>query len=495
MSELIYIRPFNSVHDHISCSRGVAMELHEHFSFLVPNAQYDPRVKSRKWDGYIRLYSLNTSLLYAGLRPRVEEFARARDYLYNAPPEESEFSLIEAAADIQAMDLPLQPRDYQVEAFIHCIRKNRALVVSPTASGKSLLAHMLLKHYMRLSLIIVPSINLVEQMAKNLHEFGWSGDSVDTIYSEAKRRPDAPVTISTWQSLMRAEDLTKFEVVIGDEAHGFKAKELKGIMERLTTTRYRFGLTGTLDGTLTNKLVLEGLFGPVYQNVQTHELISNQTLASLRVKIIVLGHSEETRQVLAGMRRVPKGWEKNTEAKKRIYRDEQDIIISSVPRNRFLCNLAASLKGNTILLFHFVEKHGRALHAQLLRANPGRSIHYVAGEVDADAREHIRQIMMQEQNAIVVASDGTFAQGVDIPSLQNVILASPGKGRIRLLQSIGRGLRRTNGKSECTVFDISDDLSWRRWKNFSLRHLTERTKIYNQERFPYRIYRVALKNA
>jgi len=320
----------------------------------------------------------------------------------------------------------------------------------------------------------VPTINLVTQMATNLVEYGWDARDITT-----ERNALAQVHVHTWQALQNLPEswFSGFDVVVGDEAHGFKANELKGIMERMKSTEHRFGLTGTLDGTATHQMVLEGLFGPIIRSTTTRELIRRGTLAQLEVKVIVLGHSDEDRKALA---------------KSKTYASEVSFLTSCEPRNRFLRNLATSLDGNTILLFHFVERHGKPLHAELKRMN-GRPVYFVSGEVEAEVREEIRRIVDRETDALIVASDGTFAQGVDIPSLRNIILAAPGKGRIRLLQSIGRVLRQHDGKDGCTVFDIADDLSWRKRQNHTLRHLNERVRIYNQEGFKYTTYRVALR--
>jgi type I site-specific restriction endonuclease len=126
--------------------------------------------------------------------------------------------------------------------------------------------------------------------------------------------------------------------------------------------------------------------------------------------------------------------------------------------------------------------------------NNDRSVYWVSGEVSGEQREEIRKVVEKESNAIIVASFGTFSTGVNIKNLHNIIFASPSKSRIRNLQSIGRGLRKSNTKTSSTLYDIADNLSWKTKKNYTLLHFMERVKIYNEEKFEYKIYKVNLEN-
>jgi superfamily II DNA or RNA helicase len=266
-------------------------------------------------------------------------------------------------------------------------------------------------------------------------------------------------------------------VVIGDEAHLFKAKSLTSIMSKLCSCVYRFGFTGTLDGTQTNKLVLEGLFGPVRKVTTTSELIEQKHLSNFQIKAIILKYSDVIRQQL----------------KNSAYQDELDFLVRNDSRNRFITNLALSLEGNNLLLFQFVEKHGKVLH-ELIKSEAQVPVFFVHGGVDGDEREEIRRIVQQKQNSIIIASSGTFSTGVNIPNLHNIIFTSPSKSKIRNLQSIGRGLRKSDSKYMATLYDIADDLTWKTRKNYTILHFVERMKIYNEEKFDYKIYQVNLKD-
>jgi superfamily II DNA or RNA helicase len=141
-----------------------------------------------------------------------------------------------------------------------------------------------------------------------------------------------------------------------------------------------------------------------------------------------------------------------------------------------------------------VEKHGRILYDMILEKANGRKVFFVHGGVDTDDRENIRRIMEKENGAIVVASFGTFSTGINIRNLHNIIFASPSKSRVRNLQSIGRSLRQSDGKEMATLYDISDDLRWKKQVNFTLQHFIERVAIYNEEKFPIKIYNIGLKD-
>lgn len=286
------------------------------------------------------------------------------------------------------------------------------------------------------------------------------------------------IICSTWQSIYKLPKkwFDQFNVVIGDEAHLFKAKSLTSILTKMDNCKYRFGFTGTLDGTHTNKLVLEGLFGPVYKVTSTSELIKQKHLSDFSIKNIILTYPDDIKKLVSKMD----------------YQQEIDYLVRMNKRNRFITNLTLSLKGNTLLLYQYVDKHGKVLYDNLKTLSPDRNIFFISGEINGDEREIIRKCVEEEKNAIIVASSGTFSTGVNIKNLHNVIFSSPSKSRIKNLQSIGRVLRKSNIKSKATLYDIADDLTWKSKKNFTILHFMERIKIYNEEKFNYKICNVLL---
>ena len=247
------------------------------------------------------------------------------------------------------------------------------MLVSPTASGKSMIIYMLARYYPMKKLIIVPTTGLVAQLASDFHEYGYA-DDIHMITAGASKDIDTEITITTWQSIYKLPRkwFEQFQVVVGDEAHLFKAKSLTTIMSKLVDCPYKFGFTGTLDDSQTHKLVLEGLFGPVEKVVTTSELIEQKHLAELKINICILDHSKENKSKMA----------------RASYRDEVNYIIACKPRNDFLIELCKELKGNTLLLYALVEKHGKVLYDMAKELD--RPIFFIHGGVSGEERNEVR---------------------------------------------------------------------------------------------------------
>lgn len=494
MSDLI-INKLNEVYLKITCEKHFAKELSEYFTFFVPGYQFVPAYRNRIWDGKIRLFDLRNNTLYIGLLSYVNLFCKERNYTYEIQDGldiQDEFSAYHAQKFAESLNLesagkPITANEHQIKAFIHVMQQRRALILSPTASGKSLIIYLIVRQlldYQKLKgLIIVPTTSLVEQLYSDFADYGFSSNNyVHRIYQGKEKQTDLPITISTWQSLYKLpkEYFQQFDYVIGDEAHLFKAQSLTTILTSCTKAKYRIGLTGTLDGTKTHKLVLEGLFGEVEKVITTKELIDQGKLSNFDIKCLVLKHSDEV----------------CLQYKDCDYQSEIKYLIESEIRNKFIKNLAVSLQKNTLVLYQMVDKHGKILYDMIRETkNIGdRKVFFVHGGVDTVDREEIRKIMEIENDAIVVASYGTFSTGINIKNLHNIIFAMPTKSTIRTLQSIGRGLRQKEGKDLATLYDIADDMRHKKHMNFTLKHFVERTKIYNEEQFPFKIYKIGLKN-
>jgi superfamily II DNA or RNA helicase len=485
-----------------SQDEGALMEVSEFFTFMAEGYKFSPAYKNKMWDGKIRLFNRRNNSLPYGLLAHLAEFCKTRGYGMNVDKDISNVKgpTIESLKDfIEGIPLSnggktISPRDYQFDGFQQAVRERRSLLISPTGSGKSLIIYLTLRWYLEnyddgeKVLIIVPTTALVAQLKKDFIDYSEFDDDYDAvsdvheIYSgKEKHNFDSRVVITTWQSAVNLDKgwFRRFGMVIGDEAHTFKAKSLNAIMANLTNASYRIGTTGTIDNLQVNKLVLIGNFGPVYRVTSTRELMDSDTLAQLKIQCVVLKYPDEIRKVVC----------------KAEYKQEIDFIVAHANRNRFITNLAVDQKGNTLVLFNYVEKHGKPLHKLISGkvTDPNRKVFYVSGSVDTDERERIRTITEKEKNAIIVASLGTFAVGINLKNLHNIIFASPTKSQIRVLQSIGRGLRKSDDGRPCTLFDISDDLSWKKKKNYTLTHAVERVKIYDAERFEYKIHEIPIQ--
>ena len=486
MTHLI-IKKKNEVFVTVESEQHVYHELSDYFTFEVPGAKFMPQYRNKYWDGKIRLFDMRRNEIYAGLVDRIISFCNRKDYtyefegskFYGLPIEENDLISPAGVTDYVKSISRHKPRPYQIMGVHDALKHNRKLLLSPTASGKSLMIYAITRYHIehdRKILIVVPTTSLVEQMYKDFEDYGWNASKYcHRVYAGKDKNTDQNVTITTWQSIYKLDRkyFKNFNVVIGDEAHLFKSRSLVSIMTKLLDCKYRYGFTGTLDGTQTHKWVLEGLFGPTYKIIRTDELMKKGYLSKLNIKVLTLKHPAR---------------------KFENYEDEIQYLITHTQRNNFIKNLAIDQKGNTLILYTRVESHGLPLF-DLINSNKeeNRKCFFVHGGVDTEDREEVRTITEKEDNAIIIASYGTFSTGINIRNLHNVIFASPNKSKIRNLQSIGRVLRKGDNKIKATLFDIADDITYGSSKNYTLNHMMERVKIYNEENFNYEMLTIPLK--
>lgn len=548
MSDILHISKANETYIRLKADRHILMELWDHFSYPHPNAAFIPAFREKRWDGKVRLLDLRSGKLPLGLHLLVKEYCDQMGYevSYEDPIDvENPFSveefrrMIEAlkpSTEIEGVREMIVPHDFQERGIIHAIQANRSLLLSATASGKSFMIYVLLRYYLARTkgkiLIIVPTTALVSQLYDDFIDYAHYVDfnveaNCHKVYDGGEKRTDKRVTISTWQALAVKERLPKeildelkaektpaqvkaivkkwnkqapyileeeffheFKVVFGDECHKFSSQdpggggELEEIMSKLINARYRIGTTGTLRDAKIHHMVLEGIFGKVYKVVTTRELIDQKKAAELYIKCLQFQYSDAERKMM----------------KKKSYPEEMEFLQSHQHRNRFVRDLALSLDGNTLVLFEKIDKHGKILF-DMIKDNiaPGRKLFFVYGKTPTEDRNQVRKITEGEKDAIIVASYGTFAEGVNIRNINSIIFASPTKAKVRVLQSIGRGLRLSRRKTMVTLYDLADDLSiWNKsgtmvHDNYSLQHFTERINFYNTEQFDYKLYKCWLE--
>ncbi len=491
---MIKVTKINEVYLRVTTDPSISQELNDFFTFDVPGAKFMPLYKNRMWDGKARLYNMYRRELYVGLLPYLKEFANTLEYPIEldmenvGDPVSTEYvENFAKSLKLQSQEKDIEIRNYQIEAVKHAINNGRSLLLSPTASGKSLIIYTLIRYHQRFDrkqLIIVPTTSLVEQLYGDFQDYAtkenWQvSENCHRIYGGKEKTNDYPITISTWQSIYKYPKswFDKFDVIYGDEAHLFKAKSLTTILDKCVNSKYRIGTTGTLDGSKTHKLVLEGIFGTVKHVTTTKKLMDTNRIAELKIVAMVLDYSESDRKSMKDM----------------TYQEEMDWLVSNNKRNIIIRNLSITQKGNTLVLFQYVEKHGRIIFDMINnKVSDTRKVFFVFGGTDTDTREQIRAITENETDAIIVASYGTFSTGINIRNLHNIVFASPSKSRVRNLQSIGRGLRKGTDKLSCNLFDIGDDLQWKSKKNYTLIHMIERIKLYNEEGFNYKLVRIPI---
>jgi superfamily II DNA or RNA helicase len=402
MTETVVVEKYDEVFMKVTSDPGTRQEIMQYFSFRPPGYQFVPAYKNKVWDGYIRLYNPMRPLLYAGLLEYVKKFCEDRGYNIVIPDEMQPRTDVpddyveELAAEIKAK---LKPRDYQIEYVLNALRGNRSLSLSPTSSGKSFIIYLIQQHYWRAfryrTLIIVPTISLVHQMAGDFMDYGCDPSEIYRIQGGVDKNTSASITVSTWQSLIKQpkEWFDQFKVVLGDEAHLFQAKSLTTIMEKLTDAPFRHGFTGTISSeSKVHRLVLEGVFGPVRRYVTTKELMDEGTVADFKVKALVLSHNPETRKLFAQAIKPLK--------KTQRYAAERTFLFNHDKRNLFIRNLVWSLEGqNNLILFDQIENHGKIIEPLLRRED--RVLHFIHGGVSGEAREEVRKIV-ENDNTIKI---------------------------------------------------------------------------------------------
>ena len=464
MMDKVYIETMDGVHNKIfTTNMGIEQELSEYFSFHVPNYQFMPAYKNG-WDGKIRLYG-KKNILYAGLWQEVKNFCHKNGYEFVDNRESHEKVSLEDLKDfISTLGLPekFEIRDYQYNAILKAINNRRMVVESSVASGKSLIIYILCRWYQGKSLVIVPTVTLVHQLAKNFQEYGCNIPIHKIHYGQEKDTPNE-IVISTWQSLITVSKgwFQKYNHVIVDEAHLAQSKSMRHVLESCTMAQDRIGLTGSMKDTEAHKMVIEGLLGPTETVSRARELIDRGYLAKLQINCIILEHDRR---------------------KFDSYPDEIKHITTAPERNAFIIKLAKSLKGNTLVLFNF-EDQGLMLR-KLAEDKIDLPIFYIQGKVKGKEREDIRLKIQDMNESILIASEKTTGIGVDIPSMDNIILASPSKSRGKLIQAIGRILRK-NGKT-ARAYDLADDFGG----NYTMNHFKKRIQIYRQENHSYNIKKI-----
>ena len=460
-------------------------QLSDYFTFEVPGAKFSPQYRNKFWDGKIRLANLKNFTLYAGLWEEIIKFAKELDVKVEFEGNKFSFpgrdqpvtdDMIEGFLKVVEPD-QIKFRDYQKEAFKIAIRKQRALLLSPTASGKSLIAYSLCRWWEQVHdrkiLIIVPTISLVSQLQGDFNQYSNNKYNTYGITGGVEKNTDSRCIISTWQSIynMPASWFAQFSSVIVDEVHHATAKSIQKIMNKMIICPDRIGLTGTLQETKTHELVLKGLFGPLSKIITTKELIDRDQVSDLEVRILSLEYKEEYCKLVSTYK----------------YQDEIDFLINYEKRNKIIAKMASDLPGNTLVVFNRLV-HGQTIF-DLIETKKDK--HYVAGETDKDLRETIRYLT-EENDTIIVASLGVFSTGINIRNLHNLIFAHPTKSKIKVLQSIGRVLRKPDNGKKATVFDIVDNLKYKARDNFVLRHANERVKFYVDESFNFKISKLEL---
>jgi len=499
----IHVGKLNETYMQIGADNAILKELSDFFSFEVPNAKFMPQVKYGMWDGKKRLFNYTNQTLYVGLYRHLQVFAADREYKiieYDSVLPIKDVSYVNYESFMNSLNIhsdgfKITPHYFQETAILHALNNERATIVSPTSSGKSLIIYALAEWHRQNNkriIIVVPTVSLVLQMYSDFKDYSseieWDvAEHCHKIYAGEEKDSIKPIIITTWQSMQKKKPsyFHKFDVVIVDEGHLAKADQLTKILESSVNASIRYGFTGTLQDTEMHKLVILGLLGPDKKIIGTKQLMDEGYVANLTIKVLLLKYSEEARKEL---RRACLSAKKSGGS---AYQTEMEYIVSSEIRMKQVMNLCKSTVGNSLVLFQLVEKHGKLI-AKELEKKTGKIVLFISGATKAEDREEIRKRMEVEENIILVASYGTFSTGVSVKNIKNVIFASPSKSKIKVLQSIGRGLRVSKTKKSVTLFDIVDDLTYSTKKtsypNYVIKHFHSRWQFYKDEKFNVKLY-------
>lgn len=496
MSDSVTLSEINA--SQMSCvgsDSGIDQEIAAHFTFYAEGYKFSPLYKRRIWDGKIRLFNPSKQLLPRGLYAEIEKFCIDRNYdlLNNLNQNSTDNTAIinfvnDFRITVNNEVIPL--RDYQKNAAIKALSNKRLILISPTRSGKSAIIYCIIRYCLQFNkkiCLVVPKVDLVEQMYSDFEAYSAHEPEIyiphicHRLYAGKSKRFSQPVLISTWQTLskMSPEFLNEFDVLIGDEAHTFAAKSLVKILDSMTNVSMRIGTTGTLNAdNKIHEFTLQGMFGPHYTVISTQGMIKAGAAVPLKIKIIKLKYKDSPLKLMD-------------------YVDEQKWVIKNKSREQFIINLAMSQHKNqngTVLVLFKNIAYGKLLYNGIAnKIDDASKLHFIDGGIDVDDRAEIKTLISDGASHIIVASFGTTSTGTTLPSVNCIIFAQSGKSRIRNLQSLGRGLGLSDGKTHCTLIDIVDDLRLTEKKyNISLIHMVERLQQYRNEGHPVKVLEFTL---
>lgn len=478
------------------------MEISERFSFKVDNAQFDPRVRSGRWDGIKRLYNRTHKRMYSGLLFELVKFISKQEYTFKIDP-----ALLVAPsaelADIQALTTdfirphdkgqPIEPYDYQYEAVTYMMNAGRSICLAATSAGKSLSMYLAIRLYQMADelegkriLIVVPSKMLVEQLYGDFDNYStfegsqWKASTFcQKVTGNYSKYIERPIVITTWHSLktLHESTITQAGAIFVDECHSVKGPVLAELLEAAVNCDIRHGLTGTLDDMESNVLAAQGLLGPAKRIVTAKQIIDAGRATEVVVNCMILDYDKDTKRAFnVDQQNASKSSMQNAR-----YQSEINFINNLACRFNFIQTMVLSLKGNSIVLFDRVEDQGIPLYEDMKSKH--EHTYLICGDTSDAEREQIKAMFEKYNDVILYATFSIMSTGVSIKNLHNMIFGSSSKAKIRVLQSIGRLMRLHESKSIATLYDLVDKIDYNGQPNATFKHVEERIKFYAAEKF------------
>lgn len=373
------------------------------------------------------------------------------------------------------LPLNLKLYDYQQDVVERCIDVGRGTVVLATAGGKTLITSSIINH-LRCTLFeskkdfkcifIVPSLSLVEQTVDKFKEYGvkftyskWTGKHELNLNTDV---------IVCNLGIMQSKNtdlafLENIDLLIVDEVHVLRSGNNFNKIIDLIKTPHKFGFTGTLPESNIDKWNIIGKIGPVLYERKSYELRKDNFVSSVQISILEIYYKTRPPQSLNVLDK---------------YRTEIEFLIDNEFRNKVISKISSNANNNILIMVDYI-RHGEKIYNILKNNTTGKEIYFIQGSVEAEVRETIRKKMEYKNNVICVAISKIFSTGIDIKNLHNIIFAGGGKAKIKILQSIGRGLRLHKDKKMLQIIDLQDQL------HYSIEHGNKRIKFYEQEKIPF----------
>jgi len=453
------------------------------FKYEDPTARFRPAYKLGRWDGTVSFFGLGGTT-YLSLLPQVLEYLESKNFYIELEDQRTPITLgfEKISTDFWGEKTwpkghrfegqPIRLRDDQVEVINIFLENPQCIQEIATGFGKTITTATLSKiceKYGR-TITIVPNKSLVEQ---TLEDFINCGLDVGVYYGDRKDL-DKTHTICTWQSLNILDKNSKnwdevaanklamlldnVQTVMVDEVHMAKAEVLKDLLTRnLARTPIRWGLTGTIPKADHEFQTIRSSIGEVVNHVHAHELQKAGVLSDCHVNIVQTAEWKEFKS----------------------YAEELKYLVTDDDRITYLCNMIKNISetGNTLVLISRIES-GKAMTEKIPDSV------FISGEVKTKDRKAEYDEVKTVDNKVIVATYGVAAVGINIPRIFNLVLIEPGKSFVRVIQSIGRGIRRAEDKDFVTIHDFCASTK------YSKRHLTERKRFYKDAQYPFSVKKV-----
>lgn len=488
----IVVEKYNNVYFKILCDNTQSNELYNFLDCFTNNYKYDIRYKMGQWNGKISFFNLYTHLLPIGLLYKLVEFAKYYNYKLKLNFDKSEFynnvnesEIIKFYGEIFKDNI--YPRDYQHKSILRAINLKRGIINSATGSGKSLIIYAIIRYLLKnindKILLVVPNISLTIQMFNDFSkDYGWESakEYISILYNKSKDYDiNKKILISTWQSIYKHDEsfFKDFGAVIVDETHSVRSISIQNILKNSINAKYRIGLTGTLPDEKIDLYNIFGYLGYKLITVKNDELIKDGFLSNIKINNLIIKYPDEI---------VAKN--KNND-----FKSEYKLVIEYKFRNEIFSYIINNINNtdNILILCERIDHLNNIYeHINPICVEKNRKVYKIFSGINKDVREDIRSCVENNDGVVIVATFGTMSMGINIKKLHHIVLGSSYKSKIKILQSIGRGLRLHITKHNMMLWDLVDDLTYNNKNkiicNYLYKHFLLRVKYYNEQNFEHK---------